>query len=239
MAIAWTELDHGNSATDAATISSGVVAFTPATDRVFVAILVHSKGTAADAPSAPTGASGTWTIQHQSAGTSGSLKRITVYKCIDATGSEAVTWDFGGTNQTGFIWYILQGDGVDNGGTQGADAFVQTILDNNSSADVELTNTFAQAYGAANGALYIAEVNDTSPNFVEEDGFTALTGETCSAPAMSVTVAWMATNPASTTISVGSDSNQGMFRAYEIKAADVGGVAGTSTSNRTTRRRRR
>lgn len=225
MAITHSVLDSGSSTTDATTRASGAVTLVPAANRVFTFTMVSHKATTPDAAASCvySGAiPGTWALLNTVTG-GNTIYRLTTYASTDAAGIGTITYDFTNT-QTGFEWWVVQWDGV-NDATGGSTLLTpQTVVgDNNTANDVDLHATFGSAYTAGNGVFIIAVQGNMGNSLAFEADYTPYILSSISTPNAHAGIGICNTNPSSTTVTVTTNSALGRMTAFEVRAASAGG----------------
>ncbi len=156
--------DAGSGASSYATAS-----ITPSANALVLAY-IHSFGSGGpgNTPTA-TGCGLTWVVV-ASFVPSGN-NRVTLFRAMGSPTSGAVTFDFAGQNQSIPCWTISQFTGVDQTGTNGSGAVVQSVTGTAFTNNLVITlAAFGNAANAGYGAFNISAVATISPG----SGFTQL-----------------------------------------------------------------
>lgn len=234
MAITATQLIEGSSTTDASSyVTAGI---NPDSDKLYLLVIAHGKTTGAtDVPSATGGGLGSsWTLVESNQQGSGN-QRLTVLRAMSSSAGslEAITISFGGVTQGNCLWKVIEFNGVNTSGSDGAGAVVESVEGDDSGS----TNTVSLSGVTGGNATFGALVgNSSSVNFTPDTGFTALgTQLNASSPTINLVAVWSVggTNP----ISINSDGTPitaliGVEIAPAVTAVnhDLSGIAnGTST----------
>ena len=204
--------------------SYGTASISPTANRLVVLTVYNEKANPTTVPTV-TGAGMTWTNFFSRESTSKNTKRITMFRALSSSpGSGGLTISFGGTNQALCGWNITEFAGIDTGGTNGANAIVQSAgNDNNTSGNTGLTVTLA-AFSNASNATHGVVAWGSATAITQGSGFTEL-GET-TAPNVSYESQWRNDNDTTVDWTWASATDSSLGCSIEI-AADV---ATTSTS---------
>jgi hypothetical protein len=164
MAISRAELAASSDAVDRSTYTTA--SFAPTNGRLVIAAVRNSKATEGDTPTLSGGGVTTWTqLATVTTGGVSGASRLTIFHAREATygASAAVSIAFGGVTQTSCAWIICELDGTDVSGSNGAGAFIQTVLGTAAStATPSVTlSAFADATNNWTLAWFIARVNVT------------------------------------------------------------------------------
>lgn len=115
------------------------------------------------------GASTTWT--QVATDNQDNFTRCTLFRGV-AAGTGALTIDFAGNTQLRCAWSIVELSSVDTGGTNGANAIVQSATDNTENTTLTVTlGAFSSLSNATFGAVV---VNASSPDITAGSGFTQI-----------------------------------------------------------------
>lgn len=219
MAIALgTALTSGNSSTDATSYATASI--TPDTNNLVLVAVISSRASAV--PSAPTITNYTQvaTVAFATIGTE--RRRLTVFRSLSASpATGALTISFGAETQTSCAWSVSQFSGVDIGGTNGANAVVQSVTNrmDDSGGDDTLAVTLA-AFGHANNATYGAFGQDANNLFVPGSGFTQIHDVVSTTPQSNVFSEYKIANDTSVDATETVDGASGLGGiGIEIKAA--------------------
>jgi hypothetical protein len=200
---------------------ANTASFAPAANRLAL-VLVNSRTNITADPNAPTLSGGGMTAWTQVATvvydtTSASRKRVTLFRALQASpgASAALTIDFGGQTQTDIQWVVDEFQGMDTGGSNGADAIVQAVTNLNA-AGTTLTVTLA-AFASANNATYGAFGFGGPQTGTAGSGFTFAGQETSNAQLRAFTE-FRNDNDTGVDITAGATTEIGGI-AVEIKAA--------------------
>ena len=172
MAIAHTAKTSGNSSTDATSYATASI--TPGTSELELVAVVNSKGTTPDTPTI-TGYTQVATVTYASI--AAPQRRVTLLRYLNSSPSAgALTIDFAGATQTGCAWAISDFSGVDTGGSNGANAVVQSATNRNddASGNDTLTVKLAAFGDAVNNATYGAFSQASNNGFDIGTGFTQI-----------------------------------------------------------------
>lgn len=181
---------------------------------------VSAINAAASTPAAPTLSGGgitTWTeVTSIAYDTGGSNRgRITLFRALEASpGSGTVTITFG-ESHTNCEWSWCEFDGIDTGGTNGANAIVQSAT--NSATATSLTVTLA-AFGSADNATYGAFTHQANEATTVGTGFTEIHNPFGASRVASTLTEYLLGNDTSVDASWTTSSLCGGI-AVEIKAA--------------------
>jgi hypothetical protein len=209
MAISATHLVTANDDVDRSSYTTASIS--PSANKLIL-IAVASSGT----PSSVTGNGLTWTSVTSKTQSSWT---INVYRALSTTTPTpgAVTFGFSGTmNQC--AWSINEFSNVDIGGTNGANAVVQSASNSNSGSQTGLTVTLSAFSGASN-ATYGAIFSVLAGAYTEGSGFSQLgeanTGE------ISIGTEFKDSNDTSVDWTWGSRSSDNGAIAVEIKHISI------------------
>lgn len=210
---------HGDSA-DANSYTTAS-SFTPGANRLVLAFVENSKGSTANTPTV-TGNSLTWVQVATVAFSTGSRRRLTLFRAMGASPTNgALTADFAGVNQTSIAISVFELDGVDTSGTNGSGAVVQNAT-NTGEAVSSVTATLAAFGSASNGA--VAGVGATANVGITHDtGWSEIHDITSvTLPATALETQWIATNDTTASGTMVSGTASMGIIAIEIKAAVAG-----------------
>ena len=174
MPVTATHLTSGGGQNPAAT-SFATASISPSANKLVV-VCVHSHDNAGGDPSTPTisGASMTWTQIVTKRGTSDNAHRITLFRALSASpGSGALTINFS-TTQNEVLWSILEFSTINPGGTNGANAIVQSATNASSSTGTSGSVTLSAFSNSANATFGFIIVQQTSGQIIEGSGFTEI-----------------------------------------------------------------
>ena len=149
MAIAASLLIASGLATAATSFTTASIS--PTANKLIL-LAVGSANVASNNAPTVTGAGMTWT-QVATSIDSATRRRVTLFRALSASpGSGALTIDFAGTTHNNCQWSVIEFSGIDTGGTNGANAIVQSVT-NTSTGGTSATVTLA-AFGAAGNATF-------------------------------------------------------------------------------------
>ena len=225
----------GADATDATGYTTGSIDFV--SGRVYVMVVDNSRGTStATQPSVSGSTSGTWGTEGLFGATydksaSSPVRRIRVLTfTATSTFSETLSISFGATTQTGCRWIVAEVSGADT------DAPIVQAVENEGDAGTTASVSLAALADAANAVIGFFGCDSPSDAFTEGAGFTLLGQVSNASPNSSACCVYaIGDNAPSATMSTADWGGV----AVEVAIAPAGGIAGTSTSLRQSRRRRR
>jgi hypothetical protein len=177
MAVTATHLttaQNGSAATSYTTAS-----ISPTANRLVLVAVGHQVSSGTVNTPTISGAGMTWTQVATKISSKGTLRRLTVFRALSASpGSGALTIDLGGQSQIRCGWSIAEFDGIDTGGTNGADAIVQSasndVTDNASTTSLTVTlSAFSHVDNATYGAIRFGGSSNTDA-LTFGSGFTQL-----------------------------------------------------------------
>ena len=195
----------------------------PTANRLVVLTVFNEKTNPTTVPTV-TGAGMTWTNFFSRESASKNTKRVTMFRALSTSpGSGALTIDFGGTNQAVCGWNITEFDGIDTSGSNGANAIVQSVgNDNNTAGNTGLTVTLA-AFSSSSNATHGVVAWGSGTAITQGSGFTEL-GEVQAGPEYQSQ--WRNDNDTTVDWTWASNTDSSIGAAIEIK----GDIATTSTS---------
>lgn len=173
MAISMTSLTSGGSASSANSYATASIS--PSASKIILLGVANPRG--AGSPNIPTvtGASMTWTQVATYLDSSASLRRITLFRSVNASpGSGALTIDFAGQSQDACMWSVTEVTGADTGGTNGSNAIVQTATGEANGTVTGVTATLGAFSNASNATFGIVRHNSNGLAITEGSGFTEL-----------------------------------------------------------------
>lgn len=195
MAVTATHLTTDGTDVDATSFTTASIS--PSANKL---VLVAVMSAFAGGPTTPTvsGAGMTWT---QVATDTVANTRLTIFRALDASpGSGALTIDFGAESEQRIAWSISEFDGIDTGGTNGANAIVQTASNTivYTVASTGITVTLA-AFGKASNATFgvVGMRAGGNPAITEGTGFTELGEATTGAELGRIETQWRNDNDTS------------------------------------------
>lgn len=197
MAITQNSLAGGGSTTDGTSVATA--SFTPTANRLVLAAILTTHGSAT--PNEPT-ASGnglTWvsvaSVPFNTVGTPRS--RLTVFRAMGAAPTAgALTFDFAGQTQQVFGWSVTEFDGVDTSGTNGSGAIVQAATNAQNTVATTFTVTLG-AFADANNGTYGAFGIDAQTAITVGSGFTQIHSQAQATPDQRIYTEWRADNDTS------------------------------------------
>jgi len=218
-----TNLETSGTGTDATSFDTGSIS--PTLGRL-VLVSVSSVSTASAPVNIPTvsGAGMTWTQVATALETENSYRRITLFRGVSVGNSGALTLDFAGESQLRCGWSITEINNVDTGGTNGANAIVQsaTAVQSDAGSYTGLTVTLG-AFSSTNNATFGAVQQQTGGVITPGSGFTEL-GETSALDSIAVTqTQWKNSNDTSVDWSWASGVSRATAIAIELKYKNQGG----------------
>jgi len=218
-----TSLTANTSATDASSYATASIS--PSANALLIAGINNQKGSTPDTPTC-SGLSLSWTQLDSSLpydSIASPTDRLTVFYAVTGAspGSGAITFDFGGVNQTGAAWAVAEWTGVDTGGPIG-------VTSSNSQDDTSTTLTvtlgaFSDAGNGTFGVFGNADGSTTTPG----TGFTELSDTSSSDPFCGIQMEYRTDND--TTVTASYPANR--FAAgvgFEVVMAGGGGGGSTS-----------
>lgn len=173
MAISQSLTTSGSSVTDATSYATASVA--PSANKLYLLFVSNRKsGGASNVPTA-SGASVTWT-QVATQISQANNGRDTVFRSLDASpGSGAITIDYAGDTQQNCHWAIVEVDGIDIGGTNGADAVVQTADNRPADGATSSTVTLSAITSSSNATFGMSsKLGLTQNDYTVGSGYTQI-----------------------------------------------------------------
>lgn len=159
----------------------------------------------------------TWAqVATRAATAAGDKPRITLFRALaSAPGSGALTVDFGGTTQLHCAWSVVEFDGVDTTGTNGAGAIVQSLgADGSSTSAIVTLAAFAAVENATYGAVASRQ---GATGLTAGTGFTLIHDERATGESLHVGTEWRADND--TTVDFTTADTPWAIIGVEIKAS--------------------
>ena len=196
---ASTVLQNKNNA-DATSYTTG--SFTPTANKLYL-LTVLSAATASGNTVVPTITTSTGLnfVQEDTAQWTGSTRRVTVFRAMEASGLGAgtITIDFGGANtQICCYWIVDELDGVDTSGTDGSGAVVQSVIRNLGAAATSGSITGMAALGSASNAVHSAWGHGANEATTPKSGWTELGEQFTNAPNQCLETQWLINDNAPT-----------------------------------------
>ena len=234
MAITKTNRTSLATSTDAAAFTTN--SYTPSANMILIATVGNTKGTTPDAVNTFTDGLGlTWNLIHTVVD-NGDLRRITQYWANSGASPAATTAtaDFNGVNQTACYIHITEYDGLDL-----TDPIGDTDVQN--PAATGLTLSIAITMASTSNGCYVAIGSTGTPTAdatLSATNCQQIAVPTLSSPTQSLYLGWDSVNQTAPGFTWQTNSRTRWGAGFELVAA-AGSVVGQSTSNRTTRRRRR
>ncbi len=175
MAITARNLTFGSSIVDATSFTSASIS-PNANELILIAVLTRSSATPTNTPSL-SGASLSFNQVATIVAEPGVANptRTTVFRSLTASpGSGAITIDLGGQSQRCACWCIDGFTGIDTGGTNGADAIVQSNTVNTTVASLTASVTLSAFASASNATYGVIGWTDRTGPIAPGGGFTEL-----------------------------------------------------------------
>lgn len=224
-------LDHGSDTTDQASIPTASIS--PTANSLLVAICSSSQGTAIGTHSVSEGGTLSFTMDTLTTRTwrdqgAGDLRRITIfYADTGATpGTGALTFARGATGQSGWGWRVWEITNPAALTTNGLDAILQNIGDDDDTDVTSLSASFA-ALASDSVALVYVHVDDEGDAVITVPGYTMDTVSVIATPAWSLRGG--VESPATTTAvapdwgeGAGLNADTAAFVALEIEVTPTG-----------------
>ena len=239
--MAWgtpTSISNLQSATDAASYDGSAVAEAPADNDILVLVASWTKATDPDLPTAVTACGKTLTEALTRGYNTGAAptKRVGIYT-VRSTGYDttAPNMDFGANTQTGMNLRLIKV----SGGSSGTP--VQTKSGTISTASLSLTFDFDAGVTAGNLVVAVMGHATTAATMTEgaSPAYTTLGTRTHNNPNEQHIAQYLIAAGGEVTVVATSDASVQWGGAAIELAVEAGAAVGQSTSNRTTRRRRR
>lgn len=146
---------------------------TPSSGKLILCAVASSKASTPDLPTV-SGCGLTWvqvaTVLFDTVGTP--TKRVTLFRALGTPSTGAITASFGGVQQTGCNIFVSEIGPVDPGGSNGADAVVQSATNAVDSA-TSLTVTLS-AFGNSSNGAYGCEFTNLGTNSTVGSGFSLI-----------------------------------------------------------------
>jgi hypothetical protein len=167
MAITCTHITTGASTTDGTSFATASV--TPSANKLYLLFISNTKATTADAVSSVSGNGLTWVSVASRNFNTSNVNRISVYRAMiaSAPSAGAITITFA-ASQTGCAWSLLEIDGVETSGSDGAGAIAQftsslgtstTPLATLNAFDDATNNATVGGFSSAAASTYTAGTN--------------------------------------------------------------------------------
>lgn len=158
-AVTCTSLTSGTGLANTTAVTASVA---PTADAVVYAVFLSSLASEPDAPSSVTGNSLTYVQEETVAWHNEGDRRMTVFRALGdapAAGAITATW---AESQTSFQWAVIECTGVDQTGTNGSGATVQSVT-TTATAVLTHTNTLAALVNASSVHLAFWGLNVIGP----------------------------------------------------------------------------
>lgn len=218
MAIAGTHLTTAGNAGSGTSYSTASIS--PTANALVLVAVTHTIGTGAVPNQASISGAGL-TFDHVVSGASANV-RTSVFRALSATPSSgALTISFSGQSQDRCIWSVSEFTGIDTGGTNGADAIVQSVTDATTSTSGLIT---LAAFSSSSNATYGMFRLGSNTAFTAGTGFTLL-GQATTSTNMSLMSEWRSDND--TTVTANWDSASRNYRGIGVEIKAAGGVSST------------
>lgn len=227
MAIACTNLTTGADIDGGSSSTSASIS--PGANRLVLATIDQRTGITAD-PNQPTATGNglTWVVVNSIVydTSSSSRKRVTVLRAMGASPSAgAVTFDFGGQNNTDVHWTIEECTGMDTSGTNGSGAIVQSVTAKDETGSASSLTVTLAGFGSADNATFGGFGVSTETGYAVGSGFTLKGTSNTFAGSSRVISEFRSDNDTSVDITMTGSLVGGV--AIEVKAA----VAGATIRN--------
>lgn len=216
--VSTTNLTQFNSDTD--DTSYATASITPSADKLIIAIVTSSKGSAPDVPTLA-GCNLTWVqIATNNYDSTGTQRTMTMFRALGSSPtSGAVTATFAGT-QTACTIIIDEITNADTSGTNGSGAIVQSATNAEASmASATFTVTLA-AFSNTNNATYGAFSNGDSTTPTAGTSFTGIGAAATTTPIIKSMSEFQAANDTTVTFEAAAGNTAGGI-AIEIKAKTI------------------
>jgi hypothetical protein len=192
MAITATDLTSGSDTTLATSYVTASI--TPTANRLVLLTTAASKATT---PSQPTvsGAGLTWVfvsgfVFDTETTVTVNMERIDVFRALSASpGSGAVTINYG-SNQTGCLWSIVEFDGIDTSGSNGANAVAQPTQTAPDPIPATQGSLTLAAAGNSNNRPFSAWAHETQEATNPRSGWTEIHDALMGSPANGLETQW-------------------------------------------------
>lgn len=217
--ITQTTLTSGSNGADQTRYTTASVS--PSANRLIIAFIQNSRGTSPASTPTLSGNGLTWvpinTATYRSEG-GADRGRVTMFRAMGATPSAGpVTIDFGGVQQKGCTWAIVEFRDVDTSGTNGSGAVAQSARQ--SANDVtSLTITLAAFGSSSNGTAAMFAIKENTLDLVPETGWTQIAEVNYSSGSNEMMCQWRS-DPDTTPSASWGLRTKGAGIAIEIKAA--------------------
>jgi len=190
----------------------------PVANKLYLAVVTNSKTTPAiPDPVSLTGGGLTWT---QVASSTHTALRLTVFRALSASPGAAATLTAsaqGGVSQTGWTIIVVELDGIDTSGVNGAGAIVQSVAGDGGSA-LGGSLTLAAFGDPTNNAAFAAWEHQAAEATTPEAGWTELADITRTTPSRGAETEWRTGQDTTPTASWATSADW-VGVAVEIKAA--------------------
>lgn len=171
MPISATHLVTSASATNATSYTTASI--TPSPNKIIFLVVGSRRGGANPSVPTITGNNLTWTQQATRLNTAGDPMRITLFRATGLPSAGAITIDFGSEQQLNAGWTVNEFFDVDLGGTNGANAIVQTATNSADTGATSYSVTLG-AFSSTDNATFSACYKDAINAFAPDVSFTEL-----------------------------------------------------------------